>query len=369
MIEVKKGDILQSGAQTLVNTVNCVGVMGKGIALAFKEQFPEMYKDYAKRCDSNEVKLGKPYIYKSLALPWVILFPTKDHWRSVSRVEDIIKGLEYIYKHYREWDVTSLAVPPLGCGEGGLEWRVIGRTLYRYLKKLDIQIELYAPYGTPVNELTAEYLSSPVHGEPGGYSGFSQERINPAWFVLVETVGRINGLTFGRPVGRTAFQKIAYVATREGLPTGLSFSKCSFGPFSRKVKPILTKLINNGLLEEERYSNFFALKTGPTFSDAEGVYKRVVSEWDDTIQKLVDLFVRVDTRQSEIMATVLFANDSLVERNKRRPNESELLKEIMDWKRRRKPSFEEKDIAYTIRNLAALKWIDVEPSPGLPLNL
>ncbi len=96
MVKVLVGDLFQSKAQTLVNTVNCVGVMGKGVALEFKKRFPDMYQDYLARCARKEVKLGRPYLYKSLFPPWILNFPTKDHWRSVSRLDDIVRGLEYL---------------------------------------------------------------------------------------------------------------------------------------------------------------------------------------------------------------------------------------------------------------------------------
>ena len=102
---VRVGDILSSRAQTLVNTINCVGVMGKGIAAAFKGQFPKMYKDYEERCSRHEVRLGEPYLYKQLVGPWILNFPTKDHWRSVSRLSDIIAGLQYVELHYKEWGI------------------------------------------------------------------------------------------------------------------------------------------------------------------------------------------------------------------------------------------------------------------------
>ena len=120
--------------------------MGKGIALEFKKRFPEMYEDYVHLCDSKQVKLGRPYLYRYLVPPWILNFPTKDHWRSVARLEDIIHGLDYLEEHYQQWGITSLAVPPLGCGEGQLEWRVVGPTLYRYLKRFLIPVILYAPF-------------------------------------------------------------------------------------------------------------------------------------------------------------------------------------------------------------------------------
>ena len=159
MATVLIGDLFKSRAQTLVNTVNCVGVMGKGVALQFKERFPEMFADYQARCKRGDVKLGKPYLFKRLITPWVLNFPTKDHWRSVSQLTDIVRGLEHLAENYRVWGITSLAVPPLGCGYGGLEWRIVGPTIYRYMTRLDIPVELYAPVGTPETLLQAEFLA------------------------------------------------------------------------------------------------------------------------------------------------------------------------------------------------------------------
>src|SRR5262245_40775807 len=99
-INVKVGNLFESRAKTLVNTVNCVGVMGKGIALGFKERFPEMYEDYRRRCERKEVKLGRPYLYKGPVHPWILNFPTKNHWRDVSRISDIAEGLEHLSAHY-----------------------------------------------------------------------------------------------------------------------------------------------------------------------------------------------------------------------------------------------------------------------------
>src|SRR6266446_3591405 len=121
MVNVLIGDIFKSSAQTLVNTVNTVGVMGKGIALGFRKTFPDMYRDYVRRCSRREVRIGVPYLYRRVVPPHIINFPTKDHWRSPSRLEDIVEGLRYLDSHVIEWGITSLAVPPLGCGEGRLE--------------------------------------------------------------------------------------------------------------------------------------------------------------------------------------------------------------------------------------------------------
>jgi len=153
-VTVKIGDLFTSRAQTLVNAVNCVGVMGKGIALGFKQHFPDMYEDYVARCGRGDLRLGEPYLFKRKELPWILNFPTKDHWRGLSRISDIVRGLEFLCARHQKWDITSMAVPPLGCGNGQLDWAVIGPTLFRHLSTLGIPVELYAPDKTPKDQLT-----------------------------------------------------------------------------------------------------------------------------------------------------------------------------------------------------------------------
>jgi O-acetyl-ADP-ribose deacetylase (regulator of RNase III) len=131
--------------QTLINTVNCVGVMGKGIALVFKQQYPAMFMDYVQRCRGKQVKLGEPYLYKVSDVRWIINFPTKGHWRNDSKIEDIERGLAYLVSHIKIWGITSLAVPPLGCGNGGLDWGKIGPLIEQHLSGCDIPIEVYSP--------------------------------------------------------------------------------------------------------------------------------------------------------------------------------------------------------------------------------
>src|SRR2546426_11321948 len=113
MVSVRMGNIFESKAQTLVNTVNCVGIMGKGLALEFKQHFPDMYLNYVRRCEKHEVRIGQPYLFRRVTEPWILNFPTKRHWRAVTSLADIIAGLEYLQQHFREWGITSLAVPPL----------------------------------------------------------------------------------------------------------------------------------------------------------------------------------------------------------------------------------------------------------------
>lgn len=361
------GDILQSKAQTLINTVNCVGVMGKGIALEFKSRFPDMYDDYVKRCAQGEVKPGMPYLYKSLFPPQIINFPTKDHWKSISRLSDIERGLKYLLEHYRAWGITSLAIPPLGCGNGQLEWRVVGPLIYRFAQEMAIPVELYAPYGTHPKELTVEFLEHGAEAYTGQTVRNGQAALNPAWVALIEIIARIERQPYHWPIGRTLFQKIAYVATNEGLPTGLRYQRGSFGPFSDDLKGVETKLINNGLLQEERYGRMFVVKAGPNFSRVRQKYASSFEQWAKILEKTADLFMRVNTDQAEIIATVLFTARELAQERREPPSETEVLEAVMHWKQKRRPPLDQYTVASTIRNLATLRWLAVKADPKLPV--
>lgn len=358
-MRVQIGDLFGSKAQTLVNTVNCVGVMGKGIALEFRKRFPDAYLDYVARCEQGQVKLGQPYLYKSLVHQWILNFPTKDHWRMATRLEDIIRGLEYLLLNYKKWEISSIAVPPLGCGQGQLEWRVVGPTLYQYLSKMEIPVELYAPYDTPALELQDAFLRESQMPAP--------KWIKPAWVALVEILRRLEEQPYHPSVGHTIFQKIAYVATQEGLPTGLKYERGSYGPFSEDMKKLETRLLNNGLISEERLGRMMIIRSGRTFEDARRAYSADLVHWDELIDKVADLFMRMDTHQAELTATVLFAADNLVKSRDESVSERDVLFAVFAWKHRRKPPLEFTDVSYTIRNLAARGWLKVSASDDLPL--
>mgnify|MGYP001591433931 FL=1 len=142
-----QGDIFMSKAQTLVNPVNCAGVMGKGLALSFRQRFPEVFRDYQIKCALGLIVMGRPYLYRRASLPWVLNFPTKKHWSEQSTVEGITEGLERLTSYYAQWGITSLAVPALGAGNGGLRWKVVGPVIRTYLARFDIPVELYSPLG------------------------------------------------------------------------------------------------------------------------------------------------------------------------------------------------------------------------------
>lgn len=166
-LKICKGDLLKSSMQTHVNTVNCVGIMGKGIALAFKKQYPLMFKTYAAQCKRKEIKLGTPVLHQ--VSPWrlIVNFPTKGHWREKSKIQEVEKGLQVLVARYKEWGITSLAIPPLGCGNGGLEWDDVFPLMRHYLSQMDIPIEIYAPH-------EANAFGQPLSGKKGRQTTLSE---------------------------------------------------------------------------------------------------------------------------------------------------------------------------------------------------
>lgn len=140
MIKYYEGTVFNTPAKTIVNTVNCVGVMGAGIALEFKLRFPQMYEDYKEKCNKNLVRIGRPYIYSHSDDLWILNFPTKKHWRNKSEIEWIEAGLKYFSNNYSKVEIKSVAFPKLGTNNGGLDWKDVKDLMEKYLSDLDIDI-------------------------------------------------------------------------------------------------------------------------------------------------------------------------------------------------------------------------------------
>jgi uncharacterized protein YwgA/O-acetyl-ADP-ribose deacetylase (regulator of RNase III) len=364
MIEVRTGDLLKSRKHALVNTVNCVGVMGKGVALAFKKQYPDMFENYLKRCENHEVRLGEPYPYAAADGHIVVNFPTKDHWRAVSRLSDIVSGLQYLRDHYHEWGIRSLAVPPLGCGNGQLEWRVVGPTLHRELSKLPIPIELYAPAGTPFDEMQLSFFESPSSSDIKAHPDVAT-LIEPSWVALADVLRHLEERRFHWPVGRVRFQKIAYFLATLGVPLKLEYERGSYGPYSPSLKSITARLLNNGLLEETQSGRMIEVTPGPTYGDARAAYESALSEWEPAVERVTDLFSRMRSDQAEVSASVHLVATELAQKGGRKPTEVEVRDEVLRWRARRRPPLQPHAVEDAITGLAMHGWIDVAVSPEL----
>lgn len=363
-IKVLIGDIFESKADVLVNTVNCVGVMGKGIALQFKKRFPDMMKDYKSRCDTSLVKLGEPYLYKNVFGQSVLNFPTKNHWRAVSRLHDVIDGLNYFIENYKSWEIRSIAFPPLGCGNGGLEWETVGRVMFQMLSHLDIDIEIYAPYGTKKTQLTSEYLSKELDVEYN-IKGRNKQKLKNEWVALLEVLYRLNNESYAPSVGRVIFQKICYVITEQKIDTGFKFKQGSYGPFSDDVKYALSVFANANLAFESQLGQMTQLIIGSEYENIRKKYQFYLNLIEKKISKTVDLFSRIkDTNQAEEVVTVFYALKQLKE-NTKSISEADVMNYILRWKNSWNTENKKQAIASAIRHLLMLRWIDVEFSDSL----
>jgi len=364
------GNLLDSDCQTLVNTVNCVGVMGKGIALEFKKRFPAMFEDYAARCKHNEVHLGEPYLYTEQGTPWILNFPTKQHWRNPSTFEDIEKGLEFLARNCDAWGIESMAVPPLGCGNGWLDWKIMGPVLYRFFDRLPMPVDLYAPHGTPEEQLSLEFLvDAPT----------TSNTIPIGHLALVEIIARLRDGQYP-PIGQTMAMALCSAATAAGIPTGFVFERGTYGPFSKEAKFAFERLTNNGLLAVQQRDKLREVLPGPTWDDAHRTYTAPLLELETPIARVVELFTRVahSTVLADLTATVLLLADELKATNASDITHEQIAEAVVAW---REDKFPASMLASHLDALEMLDWLPVsnavdppaaayeEPRPTAPAGI
>src|SRR5271165_3158838 len=228
MIYRGDGDLLKTPAEALVNTVNTVGVMGKGIALQFKLAYPANYAAYEAACKREEVRIGKMFIFRRESNPrFIINFPTKRHWKGKSKIEDIKSGLEALIEVVKKEHIQSIAIPPLGCGNGGLDWDEVRPKIVSALSKLpDVNVLVFTPEGAPAVE------EMPVATAP--------PRMNQNRAALITMM-----LDYGIPGYRLTLleiQKLAYLLQIVGQPLKLKFVKQKYGPYAEELNFVLQRM-------------------------------------------------------------------------------------------------------------------------------
>ncbi|MFB2978315.1 macro domain-containing protein [Microseira sp. BLCC-F43] len=230
MIEFKQGNLLEEKAEALVNTVNCVGVMGKGIALQFKQAFPENFRQYEKACRAGEVKPGRMFTVQTgnIFYPrYIINFPTKRHWRGKSKIEDIKSGLVALVAEVRQLGINSIAIPPLGCGNGGLNWAAIKPLIESAFTELpDVQVVIFEPSVAPAAEKIRVATPTP-----------NMTRARALFISLLELYG-----IPGYRLTKLEIQKLAYFLQIAGEPLKLRYVKHQYGPYAENLYHVLQRL-------------------------------------------------------------------------------------------------------------------------------
>jgi len=232
MIEFKQGDLFTCNVEAVVNTVNCVGVMGRGVALQFKKQYPDNFKYYEAECKRNKVVLGEMLVFETRRLinpRLVINFPTKHHWRSSSKIEDIERGLLDLVNVIRVYNIKSIAIPPLGCGLGGLEWSAVKQRMERAFARLsDVNIIVFEPKGAPLAEGMARDCIVP--------------NMTKGRAALVCLVRRYLEGLLEPYITLLEVHKLMYFLQESGEPLRLNYVKNLYGPYARNLNHVLNRI-------------------------------------------------------------------------------------------------------------------------------
>lgn len=266
MIQLTQGDLLkQSDVDAIVNTVNCVGVMGKGIALQFKYKWADNFADYAAACKAGQVRPGRMFIHDAGALVkphFIINFPTKDHWRGTSTLDFIRDGLVDLVAQVRRLGIRSIAIPPLGCGNGGLDWDDVRPLIESAFEALpDVDVRLFEPGNTPHPKSMDVRTKRP--------------RMTPGRAAIVKVLDTYRGLNYG--LSKIEVQKLAYFLQEAGEPLKLQFVKHHYGPYSDALRHALNTMeghfirgLGDGVVEAEIEPTDDALAEADAFIAQEG---------------------------------------------------------------------------------------------------
>ncbi|MGE5481319.1 MAG: macro domain-containing protein [Bacteroidota bacterium] len=227
-----QGDILKAEAEALVNTVNCVGVMGRGIALRFKQAFPDNFKAYAAACQRGEVQPGRVFVFDTgqLTMPrYIINFPTKRHWRGKSRIEDIETGLAALVEEVRSRNIRSIAIPPLGSGLGGLDWAEVRPRIERALAALpDVEAIVFEPGGAAADARRNRLSDVP--------------KMTPGRAALVSLMNRYLAALLDPTITLLEVHKLMYFLQAAGEPLRLRYVKGTYGPYAENLRHVLREM-------------------------------------------------------------------------------------------------------------------------------
>jgi O-acetyl-ADP-ribose deacetylase (regulator of RNase III) len=343
MIHITRGNLLEADAEALVNTVNCDGFMGKGIALQFKQAFPENFKSYEKACRVGEVRPGRMFTFRtgSLVNPrYIINFPTKRHWRSKSRLEDIASGLRALITELRELGIKDVAVPPLGCGFGGLDWRKVRPMIERAFAELpDVSVRLYEPAGAPAA------ADMPV--------GTKRPKLTLARALFIRLMKRYSEMRYRLTL--LEIQKLAYLLQEAGQPLKLRYVAHLYGPYAHNLNKVLETL----------EGHFIRGYAGDAKPDVEiELLPGAVEEADAFLAGQQDALERLDHLASaiegfetpygmELLASVHWVG---VHQNAKTTPE-EAVEAVLAWNDRKRTLFEQKHIRLAWERLQDFSWL------------
>ncbi len=345
MIEYKTGDILNEDTEAIINTVNCVGVMGRGIALQFKNIYPENFKAYAAACKQGEIQPGKMFVFPTgkMTTPRLIInFPTKRHWRGQSRLEDVELGLRDLVKIITQYKIRSVAVPPLGCGLGGLDWNIVRDKIIESLGTLsDTRVVVFEPQGAP-SPKTMKHIREVPDMTAG----------RAALILLIDRY--LQGL-LDPSISLLEVHKLMYFMQEAGENLRLNFVKAHYGPYAENLRQVLNRI-------EGCFISGYADGDDDPEKELELVPAAVEDAWTfllnhadtqqrfDAVSKLVDGFEHAFGM--ELIATVHW-----IVKNEKARTLDEVVQRVHGWNERKRLTFSARHIGIAVEKLVERGWI------------
>jgi O-acetyl-ADP-ribose deacetylase (regulator of RNase III) len=345
MIEITHGDILTADTEALVNTVNCVGVMGRGIALQFRKGYPENFKAYEAACEREEVRPGKMLVFETGLLTgprYIVNFPTKRHWRGKSQMRDIEAGLPALVEEIKRRGIRSIAIPPLGCGLGGLNWNEVRPKIVHALESLpDVRVLLFEPSGGPKAEDMVKERRTPG--------------MTPGRAVLIELMSRYLAAVMDPFITLLEIHKLMYFMQEAGENLRLNYEKATYGPYAKNLRHVLS-LVEGHFISgygdaEDSPEKPIELLPGATASASAFIESHPDTQARfDRVAKLIHGFET--PFGMELLATVHW-----VCKHQGAKTEDEAIKLTYAWGERKK-GFERKQIALAREVLAGEGWLE-----------
>ncbi len=345
MIHLQHGNLLNAKTEAIVNTVNTVGVMGKGIALQFKQAFPENYRIYERACRRGDVSIGRVLVVSMLGDPrYIINFPTKRHWRARSKLKDIESGLDDLVRQVRDLQIGSIAVPPLGCGNGGLDWADVRPRIEAAFAALpDVRVEVYEPAGAPAG------AAIPVaNKEPG---------LTLRRAAIVGLLAKY--LEPGYEASTIEIQKLAYFLQEAGQRLKLRFGVHVYGPYTETVNDVLRAM-------EGQFTRGYGDRTSPpAITLAEGALPKaqeVIGVHPDLASRIDRVAVLIEGYESPYGLELLATAHWLIAHEGVDPFEAdEFVRRFRGWNARKRRLFRVAHIQKARKRLIEYGWA---PSSG-----
>lgn len=349
MITEARGNLLAADVDALVNTVNTVGVMGKGIALQFRRAYPEMFKEYERAAKAGELQLGKMHVWSTGQITgprFIINFPTKRHWKARSKIADVSAGLVDLVRVVKDLGIRSIAVPPLGCGNGGLRWHDVGPIIREAFSGLpDVDVVLFPPSEQPRASEMKSAGSAPA--------------MTPGRAALIALMKRYADLALANP-SLVESQKLMYFLQEAGEPLRLNYQKHLYGPYADNLRHVL-KVV------EGHYLSGFGDGTAPVreaeplevLPGADTAAEPVLADHPETvrrIERVVELAEGFETSYGlELLASVHWVARTMPLGHQ--DDLAAVIREVREWSPRKGRMFTPDHIMIALRALTDRGWL------------